>query len=428
MTRRRRRTAAGRTARKLLLDVQPLRESREYRLLYFGQLVSFFGRQLTVVASAYQVFLLTDSSFVVGMLSLAQLGPLIVCSLVGGALADAMDRRKLLLGTQAALALTSLGLVANAMRDDPALWPIFVCTAAAAGLSGVDAPTRSAALPTLVRRDQVPAAAALNQTQIQLATVLGPAIAGLVIANVSLSAAYWIDVVTFGAAIVTLLAMAPMVPAGGGTRAGFSSIGEGLRELRTQPALQGIFLVDINAMVFGMPRALFPQLGTELYGGGAATVGLLYAAPGFGALAGALTTGWVTGVRWPGRAVLAAVAVWGLAIAGFGVATWLPLGLFLLAVAGWADVLSAVFRGTILQLQVPDRLRGRLSALNIAVVTGGPRLGDAEAGAVAAATSARFSVVSGGLACVAGVALIARLLPRLAAWQPPPDTLGDFPA
>ena len=196
--------------------------------------------------------------------------------------------------------------------------------------------------------------------------------------------------------------------------------------------MQGTFLVDINAMVFGMPRALFPQIGTQLYGGGAGTVGLLYAAPGVGAFVGAITTGWVGGVRRPGRAVLVAVLVWGFADRRVRRrATWLPIGLLCLAVAGWADVLSAVFRGTILQLQVPDRLRGRLSAINIAVVTGGPRLGDAEAGAVAAVTSAQFSVVSGGLACMAGVVLLARFRPELAAWRrpegapkPEPDRAG----
>jgi predicted MFS family arabinose efflux permease len=339
---------------------------------------------------------------------------------VGGSLADAFDRRRLLLVTQLSLTATSAGLMVNALSDRPALWPIYLCTTAAAGLSGVDAPTRAAAIPTLVGRRLVPSAAALNQTLIQLGAVAGPALAGLVIARFSLGAAYAIDVVTFGAAIAALLLMEPMIPLGGGTKAGFGSIAEGLRYLRTQRAVQGTFLVDIVAMVFGMPRALFPQIGTELYGGGAGTVGLLYAAPGVGAFAGAVTTGWVSGVLRPGRAVLIAVAVWGLAIAGFGMATWLPVGLLLLVVAGWADVLSAVFRGTILQLQVPDRLRGRLSAINIAVVTGGPRLGDAEAGAVAALTSAQASVVSGGLACLAGVAVLARVRPELAAWRPPP--------
>jgi MFS family permease len=408
------------------VDVSPLRESRQYRLLYGGQLVSFFGRQLTIVASSLQVFLLTGSSLQVGLLSLGQLAPLIICSLIGGSLADAFDRRKLLLITTVALAATSVGLALNAQSGHPALWIIYVCTAANAGLSGIDSPTRSASIPSLVRREQLAAAAALNQTQFQVGQIAGPAVAGLVIARLDIAAAYWFDVATFGVALATLVVMLPMVPEGGGTKAGFRSVAEGLRYLKGQRAVQGTFLIDINAMVFGMPRALFPELGTQLYGGGAGTVGLLYAAPGAGALLGALTTGWVSGVRHQGRAVLWAVVAWGAAIAAFGVSTWLPAGLLFLAIAGAADVISAVFRGTILQLQVPDRLRGRLNALNIAVVTGGPRLGDAEAGAVAAATSPRFSVVSGGLACIAGVAVIGRLLPELGHWlAPEPGSLPD---
>lgn len=405
--------------RRLFVDITPLRASRDYRLLYAGQAISVFGRQLTVVASAYQVFQLTHSSFAVGLLSLAQLGPLLVCSLVGGGLADALDRRKLLMATQLLLAATSAGLALNAQLAHPTVWAVLVFTSASAGLSAIDAPTRAAAIPTLVSRDQIPAAAALNQTQHQLGQVVGPAAAGIVIGNVGLAAAYWLDVATFGVALGTLLLMAAMVPDGGGTRLSLGSIHEGLRYLAGQRAVQGTFLIDVNAMLFGMPRALFPQLGLELFGGGSSTVGLLYAAPGVGAMVGALTTGWVGRVRRQGAAVVVAVVAWGAAIALFGVVSWLPLALVLLALAGAADVVSAVFRGTILQLQVPDRLRGRLSALKIAVVTGGPRLGDLEAGAVAAVSSARFSVISGGLACVVGALALARVLPEMVRWTAP---------
>jgi MFS family permease len=265
----------------------------------------------------------------------------------------------------------------------------------------------------------------LNQIGFQFSLIAGPAFAGLIIGSVSLSAAYWIDVATFGVALATLLLLPPLLPEGGGTKAGFGSIREGLRYVRGERAVQGVFLIDIDAMVFGMPRALFPQLGTQLYHGGAGTVGLLYAAPGVGGFLGAVTTGWVSRVRRQGAAVLWAVAVWGLAIAAFGMSNWLPLGLVCLAIAGAADVISAVFRGTILQLHVPDRLRGRLHALNIAVVTGGPRVGDLEAGAVATVTNAQFSAVSGGLACVAGVVLFAKALPELAAWQADPDSTDN---
>jgi MFS family permease len=189
------------------------------------------------------------------------------------------------------------------------------------------------------------------------------------------------------------------------------SIIEGFRFLRGRQAIQGAYVIDINAMVFGMPRALFPALAASVFGGGATTVGFLYAAPGAGALIGAVTTGWVGRVRRQGLAVIIAVIVWGLAITGFGLVSWLPAALVLLAVAGWADVISAVFRSTIIQLAVPDALRGRLQGVQMAVVTGGPRIGDLEAGAVATAFGDTASVVSGGLACVAGALVLAQLLP-----------------
>jgi MFS family permease len=207
-----------------------------------------------------------------------------------------------------------------------------------------------------------------------------------------------------------------MPPAGGGTPFGLRSVGEGLRYLKGQAVIQAAFLADIDAMVFGMPRALFPALGTTLFGGGAATVGLLYAAPGIGALIGALTTGWVSAVRRQGLAVILAVAAWGAAIALVGITPWLPLAVVLLAVAGAADVVSAVFRGALVQLAVPDRLRGRLSAINMTVVAGGPRLGDARAGAVATLGGAQFSVASGGIMCVIGTLVLARAYPQLARW------------
>ena len=402
-----------RTRPRLLADVTPLRESRHYRLLFLNEGFAFLGSQITVVAVPLQVYLMTRSSLAVGLVGLAQLGPLLACSLVGGAVVDAIDRRTLMIWVQLAHGALSAGLAVNALAPHPALWPLYVLTATSAGLSAFDGPARMAAVPALVRRELVPAAAALHQVLNQVGQVAGPAAAGLVVARASFSAAYAVDVVTIVVASLLALAMPRLPPGEGGTRAGVASVWEGLRFLRGRRALQGSFVIDLNAMVFGMPRALFPALGTGLFGGGPATVGLLYAAPGAGALAGALLAGWVGSVRRQGRAVLIAVAVWGLAITVFGLAAWLPLALALLAVAGAADVFSAVFRNTILQLTVPDGLRGRLSAIHIAVVTGGPRLGDAESGAVAALAGPRFSVVSGGLACLAGAALIAWRIPEL---------------
>ena len=403
----------GRARARLLVDLAPLRESRDFRLLFAGGAVSYLGRQLTVVAVPLQIYLMTGSSLAVGLTGLAALGPLLVMSLVGGAIADAVDRRKLLLATQVAQAATSVALALNASSASPALWPLYVVTAVAAGLSGIDLPTRNAMVPKMVGRDLFPSAAALGQVLFQVGQVAGPALAGLIIARVSMAAAYWIDAVTYLVATAAVVAMRPQPPEGGGTRAGLASVREGLAYLRGRRLLVSTFVIDLNAMVFGMPRALFPALGTGLFGGGAATVGLLHAAPAAGALVAALLTGWVGGVRCQGRAVVVAVVLWGAAIAGFGLVSWLPLALLLLAVAGAADVVSAVFRNTILQLSVPDALRGRLSAVHIAVVTGGPRLGDAEAGAVASLSTPRFSVVSGGVACVLGALAVARWAPEL---------------
>jgi len=403
----------NRPPRRLLVDLAPLRESRDFRLLFVGNTVSYVGRQLTVVAIPFQVYLLTRSSLAVGLTGLATLGPLIVMSLVGGAVADAVDRRKLLLANVVAQAATSVALALNASLDQPALWPLYVLGALNAGLWGIDLPTRNAMIPAMVSREKFPAAAALGQIVFQVGQVAGPALAGVVISGIDLAAAYWLDAATYGAAFVAVVLIKPQPPAGGGTRAGLASVKEGLSFLKGRRLLVSTFLIDINAMVFGMPRALFPALGIGLFAGGATTVGLLYAAPGAGALLGALFTGWVGGVRRQGRVVVVSVLLWGAAIAGFGLVPWLPLALLLLAVAGAADVVSAVFRNTILQISVPDGLRGRLSSIHIAVVTGGPALGDAEAGAVAALTTPRTSVVSGGLACMLGVLLLVRWVPEL---------------
>jgi MFS family permease len=423
MSRPARPEGGGRPVRpRLLADLTPLRVSRDFRLLFAGSGVSYLGRQLTVVAIPFQVFTMTRSSLAVGMVGLVTVAPLVTLSLAGGAIADAVDRRKLLLVTQVLSASTSAALAVNAGSSSPRLWPIYVLAALSAGLAGVDLPARNATIPRLVGRDLYPSAAALGQIQFQIGQVAGPALAGVVISQVSLAAAYWIDVASFAAAVAALLLIAPQPPEGGGTRASLASVGEGLRYLKGRRLLVSTFLIDIDAMVFGMPRALFPALGTGFFGGGALTVGLLYAAPGAGALVGALFTGWVGRVRHRGRAVILAVLVWGAAIAVFGLVPWLPLGLFMLAVAGAADVISAVFRNTILQLSVPDGLRGRLSSVHIAVVTGGPQLGDAEAGAVAALTSARISVVSGGLACILGVLVLVRLVPELARYDAVAET------
>jgi MFS family permease len=401
----------------MIVDLTPLRESPRFRILYVGQLLAHFGRQITIVAVPYQVFLLTGSTLAVGALGIAQFIPLMAMSLLGGAVADAFDRRKLLVAGHVLLAVTAIGLMLNASATEPALWPLYALSALNAALSAVTTPARMAAIPALLRRELLPSGFALNSTMHEVAAAIGPALAGLLIARYSLPFTYAAEAVAFAAAAFTLLRIGPLRPEGGGRAVTVSSIAEGLRYLRSQPLLQSGFLIDLNAMIFGMPHALFPALGTGVFGGDASTVGLLYAAPGIGALIAALTSGWVGSVSRRGRVVVIAVVVWGIAITVFGFVGQLPVALALLAMAGGADVVSAVFRNTILQLVVPDALRGRLSAVHTAVVGGGPRLGDLEAGAVAALTSVRFSVVSGGIACIIGALAIARFMPQLWAYR-----------
>jgi len=404
-----------RLPRRLLIDLTPLRRSRDFRLLVGGELVSVLGNQLTTVAVPFQVYQLTHSSLDVGLVSITQLFPLITGSLLAGSIVDATDRRRLLMVAQVLMATCSALLAVNADLDpqSPALWPLFVLPALSAGFSGLDSAGRNAVMPNLVRRSEVSTANAIFQALFQFGTVAGPALAGLLLAGAGVRFVYWLDVAGFGVAWLAVFLISPQpAPLGEGAhRPGLRSILEGLAFLRGRQALQGAYLIDINAMVFGMPRALFPALAASAFGGGATTLGYLYAAPGAGALAGALTTGWVSRIQRQGLAVIVAVIAWGAAITGFGLVHWLPLALVLLAAAGCADVISAVFRSTIIQLAVPDSLRGRLAGLQIAVVTGGPRIGDLEAGAVAAAFGNTFSVVSGGLACIAGALLLARALP-----------------
>ncbi len=402
----------GRVAR-LVVDTTPLRKYRHFRRLWAGQVVSGMGSQLTLVAVSFQAYDLTRSTLIVGLIGLAQLVPLLAGALWGGTLADAWDRRRVLVLTQVAMACAVAGLVINAALPHPAVWPLFVCTAAGAGFQGVDWPARRAALPMLVGADDVTAAIALQTTIQQLALVAGPALAGVLIATIGLSAVYGIDVTTYGVALVAALLLPSLVPDGGGTPMGLRSMAEGFRHLRGQKLLSATYWIDLNAMIFGMPRAVFPALGTGLFGGGPGVVGLLYAAPGAGALVGSLFTGWCSRVRRQGRAIAACVVIWGTTIALFGVIPVLWIGLTLLALAGAADVVSAVFRQAVQQRTVPPHLQGRLSGTFFAVVAGGPRVGDAETGVAAAIGGPQFAVWSGGLACVAGVAVLLWRVPEL---------------
>jgi MFS family permease len=398
---------------RLFADTTPLRESPRFRRLYVGQLLNVLGREFTVVAVPYQVYLITESTLLVGALGLAQFLPLLASSVIGGAIVDAIDRRKLLIISQVILAATAVGLAVNAAMESPALWLLFVLSGLNAALFAIDSPARKAAIPAVLPRHLLPSGFALIQTMTELGHAIGPAVAGLLIARTGLPLTYGLEAATFGLAALAMAGVGPLVPEGGGRKLGAASIKEGLRYLRGHRLIQSLFLIDFNAMVFGMPRALFPAIGTGMLGGDATTVGLLYAAPGVGSLIGAVTSGWVGRVQRRGRVVIWAVLAWSVAIALFGVAPSLPVALTLLAVAGAADVVSAVFRNTIQQLAVPDALRGRLSGIQTAITAGGPRLGDFESGLVASAVSIRFSVISGGVASAIGTLLIARFYPQL---------------
>ncbi|MGC8499537.1 MAG: MFS transporter [Acidimicrobiales bacterium] len=395
---------------RVLVDLGPLRQHRDFRLLISGQLVSLLGSNLTLVAVPYQVYLLTHSSLWVGTASLLQLPPLVAGSLWGGVLGDRFDRRVLFVASSLVLALLSAALALNVHGGD--LASLLSLAALAAGAGGFAGPVRTATIPILVGADELVAAYSVNQVIVNIAAVVGAAVAGVLIAVVGLTACYALDAASFAVLALATARMRPLPPSGEHADVPLSrALVDGFRYIRDNPIAQAVYLVDLTAMVFGLPRALFPAVALTIYHGGARTVGLLYAAPGVGALVMALGTGWIAHVRRRGRLVIVVVVGWGLSMALFGLVPTAAVGLACLAVAGATDVISTVLRNTILQNAITDEYRSRVSAIQLAVVTGGPRLGDLEAGAVAAATSTEFSIVSGGLACILGALLLARWRP-----------------
>ena len=405
------------TLRGLAVDSTPLRASRDFRRIWAGLLISEFGSEFTLVATFVQVRRLTGSPAAVGVIGLFGLTALVVGSIAGGAILDHYDRRKLLIAAQLGFMASSGVLLAGAIAGHPPLWLIYLAVALSAGVSAIDSPTRSAMTPRLVGNELLPSALALNQVIWNFTGLIGPALAGVVIwrfGRFGPAWAYGIDLVTYVAILVVAVGIKPMPPERAeGATVGWAAVKEGFAYLKGRRVLQSTFIIDVVAMVFGMPRALFTFLALTQFHGSDAVVGLLFSAPAVGALGAALTSGWVGRVRHQGRAVIWAVVLWGVGITAFGlVGDRLWLALLFLAFAGGADVISAVFRSTILQLSVPDSLRGRISGIHILVVSGGPRLGDLEAGLVAQAFTPTVSVVSGGLLCIAGAGLVAWLVPE----------------
>jgi MFS family permease len=368
---------------------------------------------VTFVAVPYQLYSMTGSALQVGLLSICDAVPLLAFSAIGGTIADRVDRRKLVFRTEVGLLAVSGLLAANAFSGDPHVWPLYVLAAAATSLWAIGAPALRAMMPGLVPPEQLPASQALQSIYSNTGAILGPALGGLMIATAGLGTTYTIDAVSFVASLVAVLLVAPAPPQGAVEEQTLESLRQGWRFLVRQKVILGTFVLDTNAMVFGMPQALFPAVAAAHFDAGAGVVGLLYAAPAVGALVAALASGWVAHVRRQGIAVAAAIVLWGLAIAGFGLATALWVGLVMLAVAGLADEYSAILRSTILFSGTPDRMRGRMQGFELAQVASTPALGNVEAGLLASLTSLRFSIVSGGVACAVGAVAILAAIPSL---------------
>lgn len=404
---------AGEGRRSLLslatIDVRPLRRHRDFRLLFVGQGVSFFGSMLTYVAIPYQAFQLTGSSLVVGLLSLAELGPLLLTAFIGGALADWFDRRRLVQIAEASLALCAGALALNALLPSPQLWILFVVGSLMAGLDGLQRPPLDALIPRLVDRHELTAASALDSFRGNVGMLAGPAVGGILIATVGLPVTYGIDVLTFAVSLGALTLMRAVPPPPEAEPPSLRRIVEGVQYARSRPELMGTYGVDMLAMFFGMPMALFPALAEDL--GGASALGILYAAPALGSLLATATSGWTNHVHRHGMAVIWAASGWGVAIVAFGFAPNLGLAVAALAFAGAADMISGIFRSTIWNQTIPDHLRGRLAGIEQVSYSTGPLLGNLEAGVAASLVGLRGSIVSGGVLCVVGVAAAAFALP-----------------
>jgi MFS family permease len=399
--------------RRHTIDLSPLRGSRDFRLLFAGQSISEFGGIITFVAVPFQVYDITHNTLAVGLIGLCELVPLLVLPILGGAIADAVERRRMLLIAHVLIALLSGALVVNARLAHPRLWVLYAVSFLAAGAYGLYSPALRAWPARLLPVELLPSAMALEATTYNIAHLAGPAVAGVLIAGVGLAEAYMVDVVTYLVAFGTIVAMRPSPPTAERAGIDLESMKEGLRFLRGKRMLQATFWVDINAMVFGMPMALFPAFALDVLGAGPRVLGLLYAAPAVGSLVAALASGRAKHVRRQGRAIMIAVVCWGAAIAGFGLSTTAWAALLFLVIAGGADMVSGIYRDTVLKTTTPDEMRGRLEGVSLSVVASGPSLGDLEAGALASVTSVPFSIVSGGLACIVGVGVLAAAIPEL---------------
>ncbi len=394
----------------MLLDISPLRKYRDYRLLYIGQGVSAFGSMITYVAVPVQVFELTHSSFMVGMLGAVQLIPLLVFALWGGAYADAMDRRRLLIVSEIVMTAGSALLAINSLLPHPNVILVFVVSAAMSGVNGFHRPALDAILPRLVAREDLTAISALRMFSFSSSSIAGPALGGVCIATLGYPITYFIDVLTFVVSLIALAQIRTMPPPEHAAAPGIQSIVDGLKYAKNRPELIGTYVVDMVAMTFAMPMALFPAIAAGWSKASAA--GWLYSAISVGSLLTSVLSGWTLRINRHGAAVVIAAALWGVAIIGFGLSPGITGALIFLAAAGAADAVSGLFRMTIWNETIPSELRGRLAGVEMISYLSGPLLGNARAGWIASISSNVTSVVSGGVICVAAVLICVPMLPK----------------
>ncbi len=395
----------------MLLDISPLRKYRDYRYLFIGQLISVFGSMITYVALPFQIYELTDSTLAVGMIGLIELIPLLITAFIGGMFADAIDRKKLLIISEFFIMLMILVLAINASLETPKTWIIYCSAGIISALNGFHRPALDSLGVRLVNKTDIPAYSALNSFKSVLGTIAGPAIGGLCIVTFGWVITYLIDVVTFVTSIIALL-LIKHFPKNRPTEnsISFHSIKKGLHYAVSRQELVGTYIIDFAAMVFSMPTALFPAMAESF--GKTELIGLFYSAPAIGALVASLLSGWTKKIYRQGWAIVIAASCWGLAITGFGVVSNVWLALFILALAGGADMISGIFRSTIWNQTIPDHLRGRLAGIEMIGYTSGPLLGNTQAGMIAAAIGTHNAIMLGGVLCIAGVGICASFLPK----------------
>jgi MFS family permease len=398
--------------RRHRIDLTPLTVSADFRRMFVGQAISEFGTQITFVAVPFQVYFITRSTAMVGLLALCEVLPLVVLPIVGGAIADAVERRRFLMVAQALTAALSIALAVNAFLPDPQVWVLFGFSFLWASAYSLYSPAFRAWPARLLTPDLYTSALALEVVYYQSAALTGPVLAGVLIAGVGVEWAYVLDAVSYLAVVVALAGMRPSPPTAERPAIGWSTIRDGVRLLRANQILQGAFLIDLNAMIFGIPIALYPAFVLDVLHASPAVLGLLYSAEALGSLLVALFSGRAKHVRRQGLVTLLACTCWGAGIIGFGLSPTLWVAILFLMLASASDMVSGLYRDAIVKTVTPDEMRGRLEGIGLAVWGTGPSLGNAEAGFVAALTNVRISIVSGGIACILGAGLLAVLLPR----------------